>query len=71
MELVPDGIYFKTTKPGSDRPPEQKKLTFSDIRKVSVDDDSVRIEGDGSWEFIGTVQGVARIEQHIRMGKQK
>jgi len=69
--LLPDGISFKTTKAGGDRPPEDKTFTFSEIRKVSVDDDTIRLEGGGSWEFVGSLQAVARIEEYIKAGKQR
>jgi hypothetical protein len=71
VQLLPDGISFKTTRPGGDRPPEDKKLTFGEITKVSLDNDTIRIEGDGSWEFVGPLQVVARIDEHIKAGRQR
>jgi len=70
LQLVADGVMFKTTRPG-DRPPEQQMLTFAAIKKATIDGDKIRLEADDTWEFVAPPDVLRRIEEHVRAGKQK
>ena len=72
MELLPDGMRFKTTKPCPDtKADEEKQFTFANIKKFALEDERLRIEAeDKNWDFVGPPNALARIEQHVKAGKQ-
>ena len=73
MELLPDGMRFKTTKPCPDtKADEEKQFTFANIKKFALEDERLRIEAeDKNWDFVGPPDALARVEQHIKAGKDK
>ena len=73
MELLPDGMHFKTTRPCPDtKADEEKQFTFPNIKKFALEDERLRIEAeDKNWDFVGPPNALARVEQHIRAGKDK
>ena len=73
MTLLSDGLRFKTTKPCQDAKANEVKLfTFKTMKKFSLEDERLRIEADDrNWDFVGSPEALARIDQHIKAAKGK
>jgi serine/threonine protein kinase len=71
LQLLPDGIYFKTSG-SSDGRQDEKKITFASIDGFEIDGDKIHIETDDkNWDFVAPKDVLLRIEALLKANVKK
>ncbi|MFN8061745.1 MAG: serine/threonine-protein kinase [Vicinamibacterales bacterium] len=50
IELLPDGLYFRTTQ-STDKRKDDKKITFASVEEYELEGTRLHIEADNNWDF--------------------
>jgi hypothetical protein len=67
LEVVADGISFRTTTPSADGRKEDQRIPFAAIESVELEDGRLLIETDErNWNFSGPADALARIERQLK-----
>jgi hypothetical protein len=67
LEVLTDGVYFKTTTPSPDGRREDQKILFGEIEDHDIDESRLHIETEERhWNFSGEFDQLERVEEVLK-----